>query len=255
MTKGAEWRHCFVTRNVSDCRLLSNQTSTNAFVFPLFQEESGGRLFSASIGQKVNFSLRFARELESRVGFLSEKCSPEEVLQYVYSVLHSPTYRVRYAEFLKLDFPRLPLTASLELFRELARLGGELVALHLMESAKLDRFITTYTGPKNPEVVRVGWSDDTVWLDAAATKKSQPAKSGAIGFSGVPENVWNFHIGGYQICEKWLKDRKGRTLSAEDITHYQKIVVALNGTIRLMKEIDEVIERHGGWPGAFATGH
>jgi len=122
-----------------------------------------------------------------------------------------------------------------------------------MESPKLDRFITTYTGPKIPEVGRVGWSNDTVWLDAAATKKGQPATPGTIGFRGVPEAVWNFHIGGYQVCEKWLKDRKGRTLSKDDLAHYQKIVVALAETIRLMKEIDEVIEAHGGWPGAFQT--
>ena len=75
-----------------------------------------------------------------------------------------------------------------------------------------------------------------------------------LGFRGVPEDVWNFHIGGYQVCEKWLKDRKGRTLSKDDIAHYQKIVVALAETIRLMEEIDEVIEQHGGWPGAFQTG-
>jgi hypothetical protein len=73
-------------------------------------------------------------------------------------------------------------------------------------------------------------------------------------FEGVPENVWNFHIGGYQVCEKWLKDRRGRVLSDEDIAHYQKVVVALKETIRLMAEIDKVIEAHGGWPGAFITG-
>jgi hypothetical protein len=78
-------------------------------------------------------------------------------------------------------------------------------------------------------------------------------KAQTSGFSGVSESVWNFHIGGYQVCEKWLKDRKGRTLSNEDVVHYQKIVVALSETIRLMKEIDEVIELHGGWPGAFAA--
>lgn len=127
----------------------------------------------------------------------------------------------------------------------------ELVALHLVESPKLDHLITTYTGPKNPEVERIGWSDDTVWLDAVATKKGQPGTRGTIGFHGVPEAVWNFHIGGYHVCEKWLKDRKGRILSDEELAHYQKIVVALAETIRLMKEIDEVIESHGGWPGAF----
>jgi hypothetical protein len=83
---------------------------------------------------------------------------------------------------------------------------------------------------------RIGWSD------------------GTVGFKGVREEVWNFHIGGYQVCEKWLKDRKGRTLSKDDLAHYHKIVVALSETIRLMKKIDEVIEQHGGWPGAFQTG-
>jgi Type ISP C-terminal specificity domain len=109
-------------------------------------------------------------------------------------------------------------------------------------------------GPKNPEVERIGWSDDTVWLDAVATRKNHPAALGTIGFRGVPEAVWNFHIGGYKVCEKWLKDRRGRTLSKDDITHYQKIIVVLSETIRLMGEIDDIIEKHGGWPAAFAQG-
>jgi len=169
----------------------------------------------------------------------------------VYGVLHSPVYRSRYKEFLKIDFPSVPATANLELFRALAHLGGDLVALHLMESPKLDDPITTYTGPRNPEVGRIGWSDDSVWLDAAATKKDRAATPGTIGFRGVPEAVWDFHIGGYQVCGKWLKDRKGRRLSEDDLAHYQKIVVALAETIRLMKEIDKVIDARGGWPGAF----
>jgi len=177
-----------------------------------------------------------------------------DLFNYSYAILHSPAYRHRYNEFLKIDFPRLPMTDNLKLFQALASLGGTLVALHLMESPALDNIITTYIGPKNPEVERIGWSDGTVWLDVAATKKTQPATPGTIGFRGVTEAVWNFHIGGYQVCEKWLKDRKGRTLSKDDIAHYQKIVVALSESIRLMKEIDEVIERHGGWPGAFQTG-
>ena len=156
-------------------------------------------------------------------------------------MFHSPGYRSRYAEFLKIDFPRLPLTGNMELFRALARLGRELTALHLLESHKLDKPLTTYTGPANPGVEKVSHTGETVWLDKAQTR----------GFRGVPEAVWNFHIGGYQVCEKWLKDRRGRTLSKDDIAHYQKIVVALSETIRLMKEIDEVIEQHGGWPEAF----
>ena len=102
-------------------------------------------------------------------------------------MLHSPTYRERYAEFLKIDFPRLPLTRSLELFRALAQLGGELVALQLMESPKLGHFITRYIGPKNPQVGLVGWSDDTVWLDAAATNAAR--QSGCEDSVNLDEKV------------------------------------------------------------------
>ena len=175
------------------------------------------------------------------------------IFQFIYAVFHSATYRALYLDLLRLDFPRIPLPGSAELFCNLARLGSEIVALHLMESPSLEHLITTYSGPKNPEVGRVSWSGDTVWLNAVATRKGQPTTPGSIGFLGVPEAVWNFQIGGYQVCEKWLKDRKGRTLSKDDITHYQKVVVALSETIRLMKEIDEVIDSHGGWPGAFTT--
>ncbi|NUM53145.1 MAG: N-6 DNA methylase [Candidatus Hydrogenedentes bacterium] len=171
--------------------------------------------------------------------------SDRAVFDYAYAVFHSPGYRSRYAEFLKTDFPRLPLTGNLELFGALARLGGELVALHLLESPKLDKPITEFIGGRNPEVEKVSWSNNTVWVDKAQT----------TGFQGVREDVWNFHVGGYQVCEKWLKDRRGRTLSDDDIAHYHKIVVALTETIRIMKEIDEVIDQHGGWPGAFLTGN
>ena len=254
------YRHVFCTTNLCDINLTIGHHVSDQ-VFPLYlyadsQRDVLGKKRTANISQVAVQRLCSLLGVEwtgDGRGDLAKTIGPEDAFDYVYSVLHSPKYRNRYKEFLKIDFPRLPLPGSLDPFRDLAGLGGEIVALHLMESPKLDHFITTYTGPKNPEVERVGWSDDTVWLDAAATKKGQPATPGTIGFHGVPEAVWNFHIGGYQVCEKWLKDRKGRTLSKDDITHYQKIVVALSETIRIMKEIDEVIEKHGGWPGAFNT--
>jgi len=123
-----------------------------------------------------------------------------------------------------------------------------------MESPKLDRTMTTYIGPKKPKVARVDWWQDTVWLDAPAKRKGQATTPGTVGFRGVPEIAWNFRIGGYQVCEKWLKDRKGRTLSKEEITQYQRIIVAIAETIEIMKQIDEVIEEQGGWPGAFQPG-
>jgi hypothetical protein len=251
---GGTWDICFCTKMVTDLNQFyrGGNVSLPIYRFP----EEGGLLDK----RVPNFTREFALSLGRALGLplgnsaLPEGLTPEDILHYAYAVFHSPGYRSRYAEFLKIDFPRLPLTRNLDLLHALARLGCELVALHLLESPKLERPTTTYIGSENPEVSRVGWSDDTVWLDAAATKKGQPATPGTIGFRGVPEAAWNYHIGGYQVCEKWLKDRKGRILSNDDIAHYQKIVVALAETIRLMQEIDEVIEQYGGWPGAFAQG-
>jgi hypothetical protein len=140
---------------------------------------------------------------------------------------------------------------SIDLFRALAALGGELVSLHLLESPKLASPITQFTGA-NRTGGKVGWTPDdggTVWIDGKGTSKAFQA--GTSGFHPIPENVWRFHIGGYQVCEKWLKDRKGRTLTDDDLAHYHKIVIALTETIRLMSEIDTTINAHGGWPGAF----
>ena len=207
-----------------------------------------------------NLSPAFLRAIATSLGVQQGRPSgmpagvtPEDILFYVYSVFHSPGYRNRYAEFVKVDFPRLPLPTSLAVLRDLADIGDDLVALHLMKSRVLDRPITTYEGPTNPEVGRFAWSSGTLWLDAAVTKQGELAQSGA--FHGLPQDVWDFHIGGYRVCEKWLKDRKGRVLSKEDISHYQRIVVAIFETIRLMNEVDQAIDKHGGWPNAFVASY
>ena len=243
-------------------------------LFPLYLYpgvgKADGALFSrwskGKDGRTPNLDSGFVAQLADTVDlrFVSDGCGdlrkafgPEDVGAYIYAVFHSPGYRERYEAQLKLDFPRVPLPGSVDLFRRLAEVGHHLLALHLLESPKLGKPITTYTGPKNPEVGRVGWSNGTVWLDAGKTNAREghrATKPGTICLRGVPEEVWDFHIGGYQVCHKWLKDRKGRTLSDEDVAHYQKIVVALNRTIRIMAKIDEVIEAHGGWPDAFHTG-
>ena len=225
----------------------------NVTFFPLYLYRDH-KVEQATLGlqaeREPNFNPAFLKTLCARLGLpVGKTCglpaglTPEEIFNYAYAVFHSPGYRSRYAEFLKIDFPRLPLTGNLELFRALARLGGELTALHLLESPKLAMPITEFIGGRTPEVEKVSWSKDTVWID----------KSQTIGFKGVRQDVWNFHIGGYQVCEKWLKDRKARKLSKDDITHYQKVIVALSDSIRLIKEIDEVIEKHGGWPRAFVS--
>ncbi len=178
----------------------------------------------------LNLSQDFLNDITNKLGY---QPTPESIFYYVYAILHSPTYRTRYAEFLKIDFRRIPLTSCDRLFRQLATYGKELVALHLMKSAKLDNLITQFIEGKGDRLVDAGhpkFSDSEVVINKKGDK-----------FTGVPENVWNFHVGGYQVCQKWLKDRKGRTLSEGDITHYQRILVALQETIRLMQQIDEAI--------------
>jgi predicted helicase len=232
-TGSDQWDVCYVCDALVDQNVFRRGGGT---VFPLHLTRREGDL---DLGKGlVNLSQR----IEGYFAKLAD--CPEDIFHYAYSVFHSLAYRNRYAEFLKIDFPRLPITSNRSLFRALARVGGELVALHLLKSSKLVNLNSTFIGSKNPEVERVSYAGHSVWLNKEQT----------CGFKGVPEAVWNFHIGGYQVCEKWLKDRKGRTLSKDDIAHYNKIVVALSETIRLMKKIDEVIDEHGGWPCAFVTG-
>ncbi|MFA7331977.1 MAG: type ISP restriction/modification enzyme [Candidatus Delongbacteria bacterium] len=258
--KRTPFSYAFVASEITESCTFESAHANNV-AFPIFVHTNdllfGKNIIHPNIGDEIVSRVRRRLNLNLvslAMGDLKVTCGPRDLLHYVYATIHAPSYRTRYEACLIKSFPRIPLTYNLDLFRDLTLFGGRLVALHLLESPTLDHFITTYAGPPQPEVGRVGWSDGTVWLDAAATKKGQPATPGRMGFKGVPEEVWNFHIGGYQVCEKWLKDRKGRRLSDEDIAHYQKIVVALKETIRLMGEIDEVIEKHGGWPGAFAAG-
>jgi hypothetical protein len=185
--------------------------------------------------------------------------SPEDVFHYMYAIFHSPTYRNRYAEFLKIDFPRLPLTSDVNLFRTLGKLGKELIGLHLLreDTKGLRKLITEYPHAGSDEVAK-GYPK---YLAANEPEPGtgKPLKHGRVYinggepaqsdfgqyFEGVSPEVWNFHIGGYQVCEKWLKDRRGRTLTNDDLTHYQKTVKALSETIRIMTEIDAAIPS---WP-------
>lgn len=236
-----EYTNFFVTRSIPDMQILYNTK-----VAPLFRampDDSGGALFAVPDAAISNLGAGFVKKLACAVdsGLEKSPAQAEIIFSYVYATVHSRIYRRRYQDFLRTDYPRIPLPGSTEFFRKLARLGGELIALHLLEAPKLDKPITEFVGSKSLEVEKISWLHDTVWLDKAQT----------TGFKGVPEDIWNFYIGGYQVCEKWLKDRKGSTLSKDDIAHYQKIIVALSETIRLMGEIDSVIEKYGGWPDAF----
>ena len=240
------------SRDLTDKCILSSLDNVSVFPALVFPSRGEGRMDFGETMPDANLSKEFLATFHQKLGLSKPSAGDAsalmkwtfDIFQYFYAILWSPSYRLRYGGELSADFPRLPLTSSLELFRALAALGGELVSLHLMESPKLEERITAHVGAGNPLVERVSYAGETVWVDKAQT----------CGFRGVPEDVWSFHIGGYQVCEKWLKDRgpkkgqPGRKLTAEDIDHYHRIVVALSETIRIMKEIDEVIEAHGGWP-------
>ena len=154
--------------------------------------------------------------------------APIDVLDYIYAVLHSPTYREKYKEFLKIDFPRVPYPKDADTFWQLVRLGGEIRQIHLLESPTVENYITQYPVDGDNVVDKLKYEEGKVYINETQY------------FADVPSLAWNFYIGGYQPAQKWLKDRKGRKLEFDDILHYQKIIVALSETDRLMKEIDKI---------------
>ena len=176
--------------------------------------------------------------------------APIDILDYIYAVLHSPNYREKYKEFLKIDFPRVPYPEDKETFWQLVKLGGELRQIHLLESPIVEKYITGYPEDgdnvvKKPHFVistqEKSHNENLTKCDASLRQHDKAGRvyiNSVQFFNNVPEVAWNFYIGGYQPAQKWLKDRKDRELSYEDILHYQKIIVALTETDRLMKEID-----------------
>ena len=245
----------YCTKMIGDQCVAANKSAGggNSFQLPIYIYHSNttkNTLFEdATKGRKPNLTPKFIENFAAKLkmkfisdgkGDTKKTFGPEDVFSYIYAVFHSPIYRSRYAEFLKMDFPRLPLTSSPELFRNLCVLGGELVALHLME--KQGKKITGYpiVGDSSVNAVR--------YTEPQADIKGRVWINTTQYFEGVPKEVWEFHIGGYQVCNKWLKDRKGRKLTYDDLTHYQQIVSALSETIKLMETIDAMIIASGGWP-------
>lgn len=203
------------------------------YVFPLYLypdlDNPQGSLF-ASGKIEINISQKFINSIQQKLEYIP---TPEAIFYYIYAIFHSPTYRQRYAEFLKIDFPRVPLTSNDKLFKDLGEKGEELVELHLMKSKKLNKLITKVGGDGDNAVTEVTYkpTEQRVYINKIRY------------FEGIAPEVWEFKIGGYQVLDKWLKDRKkaNRSLSFDDVLHYQKVVVALKETMQLMTEIDRII--------------
>jgi very-short-patch-repair endonuclease len=166
--------------------------------------------------------------------------SPIDILDYIYAVLHSPNYREKYKEFLKIDFPRVPYPTDQATFWQLVKLGSEIRQIHLLESPIVENYITQYPEDGDNVVVKPRFELSPLLISPQGEKLGRVYINETQYFDNVPQIAWEFYIGGYQPAQKWLKDRKDRKLEFEDILHYQKIIVALSETDRLMKEIDKV---------------
>ena len=223
--------HIFCSEILTERCIVSLKSRELTYVFPLYTypntENKQTNLF---LEKTPNLSAKFLEAIKEKLG---KTPTPEQIFYYAYAIFHSPTYRTRYAEFLKIDFPRLPLTSNENLFTELAIKGEELVNLHLMKSDILNNLITTYQGIGDNQVSEVTYNSE---LQRVYINKQSY-------FPDIPPHIWEFKIGGYQVLDKWLKDRKNakRELSTEEINHYQKIVIALTETLQLMQEIDIII--------------
>lgn len=230
-----EWNLIFLTNSISDQNIYYRGGGT---VFPLYlyPETNGQQVAFGTSNRVPNFNLEIVTQIATGIGltFTNEKeetpntVAPIDLLDYIYAVLHSPNYREKYKEFLKIDFPRVPAPLDRQKFWQLVKLGGELRQIHLLESPIVEKYITGYPEDGDNVVKKPSCKEGNVYINDTQY------------FSNVPEVAWNFYIGGYQPAQKWLKDRKDRELSYEDILHYQKIIVALSETDRIMKEIDKI---------------
>lgn len=240
LTKGENFAHAQVTQYVPEVICMSSKTSNNGFVFPLWLHPTGAPrdlLDTAAGERRANLAPEFLAAVDARI---EQPPQPETVFAYIYAILYAPSYRTRYAEFLKRDFPRVPLPRDAGQFNALAALGQELIELHTLQRAL--SAITRYPVPGSNRV------DGVRWAPATNDASGRVYINGEQYFDGVPAAVWDTHIGGYRVAEKWLKDRKGRTLSYDDLTHYQNVIAALGRTLALQSRLDEVIRQAGWWP-------
>ena len=287
-----DFTFAYCTTMIGDQCVAANKSAGggNSFQFPLYlyPREKQDLLDDAPQEKRANFSAEFLDAVARKLGFVipasepessnqmtgcriksgmtdGDEISPESLFAYLYAVLYAPGYRARYAEFLKRDFPRIPLTADRALFKRLVELGQQLVELHLMQSAPSPQPLSRQREREERSEGRgrvevrypIAGSNRMDKVDYRFSPSPQPSPikgEGVSGrvyinaeqyFDGVPQAVWDYHIGGYQVAAKWLKDRKGRLLSFDDLQHYQRVIAALAETIRLQAEIDAAIPA---WP-------
>ncbi len=259
------------------CAAYDINTVFPLYLYPDGEEAAQAELVPVENGRRPNLAAAFVAAFASRLklkfvpdgrGDLKKTFGPEDVFHYLYAIFHAPGYRGRYAAFLKLDFPRVPVTSQPALFRKLCARGARLVGLHTLKLASEEDVAFDVPGPNVVEHVvyvppRAAMASPRRGQKPASSEAPAPPpvprgyEAGPAGrvyinraqfFDGVAPVVWQFHIGGYQVAQKWLKDRLGRTLTHDDIQHYQRTLAALAETRVEMAHIDSLINDHGGWP-------
>jgi hypothetical protein len=256
--KDAAFAHAFVTIKISEAIFLSGTTASNAMNMPLYLYPEEGTLDQSvrpNLDPKLYAAICEAADIDpaDQAGpdddfrNLVGEARPSEVkvFDYIYGALHSPAYRETFAQFLKIGFPRIPYPKSPDVFRRVSEKGEALRRLHLMEAAAIGETPYRYDGEGDDRVAagfpkweRSGTPDQVRGDEDGWSASGRVFINNDQYFEDVPEIAWNFHIGGYQSAQKWLKDRRGRALSWEDIGHYQKIIKILSETDRVMKEIE-----------------
>jgi len=222
--------HIFVINTLAEHGLTSSKTTN--YIFPLYIYP-----FDDNTERQPNLNMEIIKLLETKLKlqFVPEKIedkktfAPIDILDYIYAVLHSPSYREKYKEFLKIDFPRVPYPADVKQFKLLAELGAKLRMAHLLENITTSKTMALYPVEGNNEIEKIKYENEKVWINEKQY------------FDKVPVFAWQFYIGGYQPAQKWLKDRKGRTLNFDEIQHYQKMVNVLCLTGDLQGKIDAVM--------------
>jgi predicted helicase len=226
--KSSKMNHFFCSDKITEAKC--GESTVQSYLFPLFlySETNKKDLFThikEQAEREPNINRKFFVFISGRY---RKSPTPEEIFYYIYAIVYSNIYRTKYTEFLKIDFPRIPFTKDYNLLNKLAEYGKELVDLHLLKSSVLSSPVAKFQGKGNHKVEKVRHEKNRVYINTDQY------------FEGVKPEVWLYQIGGYQVCEKWLKDRKGRALSLEDIKHYCQIVTSLSKTIEIQKDIDKL---------------
>ncbi len=228
-----KWEHCLVTNGITDDCYVSNRTRERGYAHPLYlsliDDSDDPRAYQE---RRANIDSRIQSVLKDAHG---ETLTPEDIFRYIYAVLYAPSYREKYAESLRREFPRVPFTSDRELFAEIASLGARLTELHLLTSPELDA--PTCRFPVQGEM-NVAKTKAQGFRYDPNTQRMYINKTQFFG--PISEEIYRYRIGGYQVCEKWLKDRKDRRLKLEDIQTYCRIVTAIGHTIRIQEQLDDL---------------